>query len=100
MCILMWELKLQLVQDCNVTFPDYSWDHKLTGAEDFSGLQSPHWKWEVEMENEIIMNNPNAIRLSSFLIPNPLHGIHVMHYGYQKLFVKIPYILKRDLWYG
>ena len=32
---------------------------------------------EVELENEIKMNNPNAVFLSSFLISNPLHWIHV-----------------------
>ena len=55
MCILMWELELQLVQDCNVTFPDYSWDHKLiAGAVDsdwtFPGFSLLTGNEEAEME--------------------------------------------------
>ena len=81
---------MQLLQDCSVTFPGYSWDHKLiAGAVDsdwtLPGFSLLTGNEEVEMENASIMNNPNAICLSSFLISNPLHGIHVMHYDYQKL---------------
>ena len=73
-----------------MTFPDYSWDHKLiAGAVDsdwtLPGFSLLTGNEEVEMENASIMNNTNAICLSSFLISNPLHGIHVMHYDYQKL---------------
>lgn len=80
------------MQDCNVTFPDYSWDHKLiAGAVDsdwtFPGFSLLTGNEEVEMENERIMNSPNAICLSSFLISSALHGIRVMHCDYQKLFV-------------